>query len=112
MLTYGISDPDHSEYCSLADFYCNESVIEIRIPWYLLNVMNSTVGECLSNFYGNEGIVVQQIPDIRLGVGISGQTEISLQSMGYTVREKSLFHTRLKKSYAIIQQGMNGFMEY
>lgn len=112
LLTYGISDPDHSEYCSLADFYCNESVIEIRIPWYLLNVMNSTVGECLSNFYGNEGIVVQQIPDIRLGVGISGQTEISLQSMGYTVREKSLFHTRLKKSYAIIQQGMNGFMEY
>lgn len=111
-LTYGITDPDSPAFHSLADFYCRGEVIELRIPWYLLNVMNSTAGVCLNDFYGADGVDITDIPGIQLGIGAAGEEQIPLQDIGYSTKERSYFHTRLKKSYAIVQKAMEGFMEY
>ena len=112
LLTYGITDPDSPNYNSLADFYQNGNVIELRIPWYLLNVMNSTIGVCLDDFYSIGGIDVTDIPGMKLGVGVSGDQNIALQDVGYFTKEQSSFHTRLKKSYAIVQEGMESLTDY
>lgn len=112
LLTYGITDPDSSQYHSLADFYCRGNIIEVRIPWYLLNVMNSTVGVCLGDFYVEDAAEWSTFTDVRLGLASPGQTDVPLYIMGYTTKSESSFHTRLKKSYEIICQGMQDFMEY
>ena len=106
LLTYGITDPDHEQYCSLADFYCNENMIEVRIPWYLLNVMNSTCGVCLQDFYDAGGVDVMDIDHIKIGVGTPDNDFITLHDIGYTTKAASSFHTRLKQSYFIVQRGM------
>ncbi len=111
LLTYGIADPDSEAYCSLADFYCRDQVIEVRIPWYLLNVMNSTVGVCLADFYSAGGVTMTDIPGIRIGLGVPGASDIPLADIGYTTKERSSFHTRLKKSYAIVRKALEGLME-
>lgn len=112
LLTYGITDPDSPAYNSLADFYYQNGVAEVRIPWYLLNVMNSTLGVCLNDFYTAGGVDVSDMPGVRLGIGTPGGKNIPLHDIGYAPREQSYFHTRLKKSYAIVQKAMENFMEY
>lgn len=112
LLTYGITDPSDPQYCSLADFYCHGNVIELRIPWYLLNVMNSTIGVCLNNFYAGDGVDVTDMPGVWLGLGSPGETAIPLEDIGYFTKERSSFHTRLKKSYAIVQAAMENLMVY
>ncbi len=111
-LTYGIADPDSPAYNSLADFYCQEGVVELRIPWYLLNVMNSTTGVCLNDFYAADGVDVADMPGVSLGLGIPGEQHIPMQDIGYATKERSSFHTRLKKSYGIVQNALENFMEY
>ena len=111
-LTYGITDPNRPEYNSLADFYCLGEVLEVRIPWYLLNVMNSTEGVCLNDFYKMDGVDVTHIPGVQIGIGAAGEKNIPLQDIGYFTKERSSFHTRLKKSYTIVQNAMKNFMEY
>ena len=110
LLTYGITDPNSPDYNSLSDFYYRDSVIELRVPWYLLNVMNSTSGLCLNDFYKDGGIDVEKISDIYIGLGMLGDDEISLKNIGYYTKEHSSFHTRLKKSYYIVQEAMENFM--
>ena len=110
-LTYGVADPDSPSYDSLADFYCRDDIIEIRIPWYLLNVMNSTAGVCLGDYYTAGGVDTADMPGVRLGIGRPGEEEIALADMGYAGKAHASFHTRLKKSYAIVQAAMESFME-
>lgn len=109
---YGITDPDSPAYHSLADFYCRGGVIELRIPWYLLNVMNSTAGVCLNDFFAAGGVDVTDIPGIQLGIGVPGEEQIPLQDIGYFTKDRSSFHTRLKKSYDIVRSALEHFMEY
>lgn len=112
LLTYGITDPNNPNYNSLADFYRNGNTIELRIPWYLLNVMNSTIGVCLNDFYSSDGVDVMDMPGLKLGLGLPGEQNIALQDAGYFTKQQSAFHTRLKKSYPIVQSAMEDLMEY
>lgn len=106
LLTYGITDPDSPQYHSLADFYCRGQVIEVRIPWYLLNVMNSTAGVCLKDFYRTGEVDTEDMPGVRIGIGAPDQEEIPMGDLGYSTKAHSSFHTRLKKSYDIVRDAM------
>jgi hypothetical protein len=110
-LTYGITDPDSPQYCSLADFYRSGGVIEVRLPWYLLNVMNSTLGVCLGDFYTEGGAEPAAMPGLGIGIGFPGEEGIPLADAGYFTKERSSYHTRLKKSYAIVQAAMETLRE-
>lgn len=110
LLTYGISDSESKEYNSLADFYYKDGTLEIRIPWYLLNVMNSTEGVCLDDFYQSGGVETIHIQSIDIGIGIPGDDNINLSDTGYSTKEYSSFHTRLKKSYYIVKTAMENLI--
>lgn len=111
LLTYGISDPDSDDYNSLADFYCKNNTIEIRLPWYLLNVANSTNGTRLGDFYNDGDVTFSTISQICVGAGEKG-TSINLDTINYTTKSTSEFHTRLKKSYDVIQKTMESLMAF
>ncbi|WP_368505009.1 hypothetical protein AB3N04_05005 [Alkalihalophilus sp. As8PL] len=67
-LRHGNGNPNASEYDSLADFYVNEEegVIEIRIPWLLLNVKDPSSKEVMADLYFNpEGSIT--IEGIHIG---------------------------------------------
>lgn len=106
LLQYGIGDPNYKNFNSLADFYCKNNTIEIRIPWYLLNVQNSTIGARLNDFYKDKEIYTEKIESIKIGVTKGQKEDISLYDIGYKAKEKSTYHTRLKKSYDIIKNGL------
>ncbi|MCJ8008375.1 hypothetical protein ACFFF5_16090 [Lederbergia wuyishanensis] len=52
-LRHGNGNPDSKEYDSLADYYINEEkgIIEIRIPWLLLNVKDPSQREVMGDLY-------------------------------------------------------------
>lgn len=112
LLTYGINNPDSKDFNSLADFYFKDGCIEIRIPWYVLNVMNSTIGVCLDDFYLSGDINTQKFSSIKVGLARLDDKDIELYDIGYFTKSKSSFHTRLKKSYEIIKETLSGFMEF
>ena len=111
LLTYGITDAESGDYNSLADFYSAGGLTEIRIPWYLLNVMNSTNGTCLADFYEN-GTDFEIFSSVKVGICRPGDKNVQLGGIGYKTKENSSFHTRLKQSYYMVRDAMKDFMEF
>ena len=111
LLKYGVTDPASEDFDNIADFYCAGGNLEIRIPWSIINVMNSTAGVCLGDFYSLGSIDTVDVPSVEIGCGLAGSSKITLVDTGYHTKEKSYYHTRLKKSYVIIQEALEGFME-
>ncbi len=54
-LTYGTADPSHGEYNSLTDFSKDGDVLEVRIPWSLINVRDPMRRMIQRDFYA-EGL--------------------------------------------------------
>ncbi|WP_456272080.1 hypothetical protein [Bacillus sp. AK031] len=52
-LRYGIGNPEHTDYNSLSDFYVNEKdgMIEIRIPWLMLNYRDPSQQEIIGDLW-------------------------------------------------------------
>lgn len=52
-LKHGIANPNHPNYDSLADFYIDsyKGMIELRLPWLLLNVKDPSLKEIIGNFW-------------------------------------------------------------
>lgn len=111
LLHFGISDPDSKDYDSLADFCEKDGVIEVRVPWYLLGIVNSAEMVSIDDFYENGTIRFSKISGLKLGIGAPGE-EIALKASGYEGIPAVEFHTRLKKSYDIIRSYWNKFMEF
>ena len=105
-LVFGNSDYDSNEYNSLADFYVKEDVIELRIPWLLINVIDPINGIALGDFY-KEGINTQQKIN-QIGLQVLAETDghiTKVTSPSYLRLEKSNTHydERTKKSYEVLQ---------
>lgn len=108
-LTFGISDSESPEYNSLSDFYAKGDTVEIRLPWYLLNVLNINEGVAMNDFNKEKALSTTKFTDIKVGCGVlSGEaSEIQLNSVGLKFKERSSYHTRLKKSYTYIQKTLS-----
>ena len=77
--------------------------MEFRIPWYLLNVMNSTQGTVIGDFYNEGSINFTDVQEINIGIGKTGDN-IELKSIPCEEKQQSSYHTRLKKSYEILKE--------
>ena len=100
-MKFGNANPDSADYDSKADFYFSGNTVEIRIAWYLLNVMNPTTKACISTpFKGNE-ITYSSFDGIKIGSGTSGKIEI-MDAKFSAVKEIKL-DQRLKKVYYSLQ---------
>lgn len=100
LLRYGIANPESEKYCSQADFYYKNGKVEIRLAWYLLNVMNARLGVCMDEF-NSANISFTNFDEIRIGSGQSGN--ISLFPAYFEPIENMKTTERLKQSYGYMQ---------
>lgn len=99
-LIRGNANPASSGYNSLADYFVGDGHIEIRIAWYLLNVVNSRTKTAVAELSGSE-IDFEQFSTIRLGVGKG--SEITLYNTGFDGIKDFTSEQRLKKSYYYVK---------
>lgn len=121
ILKHGISNPQRSEFDSLADFYMDEinGTIEIRLPWLLLNFTDPTQREVWADLYderkdkeiiegvrvsalllGEDGTVVSSFPPIQDGKVAHEATKMyTWETWDLPQKEE-----RLKASYYILQK--------
>lgn len=121
-LKQGISNPKHRDYYSLADYYMKENgVIEIRIPWLLLQFQDPSQREVIGDLYedgGKEGEASSvKIEDITIAVvkkngeewvdTIPERTEdgiLPFINYQWETWNEPLYEERLKQSYYLVQE--------
>ena len=106
LLTYGIANPGHKDYNSLADYYIDENNLEIKIPWLLLNISDPSSKMRLADFYQYDWFESESIESIFFGAAFVSQDEtayINLYESTWDDWEQPTYHTRLKQSYEIIK---------
>ena len=115
-LLHGNANPKSDNYSSLADFYINQqnSSIELRIAWQLLNVADPSTKTVIGDLYSHEEFNINPIKIDGFNFElyrISGGNITGGGSGFYSWEpwEKVHYHERLKKSYEIIK---NNFAEY
>ena len=112
LLHYGNGNPDNSGYDSLSDFYYGDNAIELRIPWYLLNVVNGSEKKMIGDFYQSGQITFTDGGSIKLGAVFAGDnSQVQMQTYQWNAIEKSAFHTRLKDSYQVLQSCFSSLMK-
>lgn len=110
-LTYGNGDPSSKDYMSLSDFIYNEKegILEIRIPWQLLNVMDPSSKQIMSDFYTGQSITPTDFDGFTVGLGVIGEQDRTVSLNGTYAYEgwtTPTYHERLKPSYKILQKAL------
>lgn len=110
-LTFGNANPSDGSFNSLSDFYAVGGVVELRIPWYLLNVMNAPEKALLDDFYSKGRVTVTAGGDIYMGACETGDNKtLTLVRFDWPKISLSKYHMRLKKSYPLIRDGFANLM--
>lgn len=101
-LRHGNNHPDSEDYDSLADFCYGDRMVEVRLPWALLNVSNPVYMQIHEDYYKNYGVQSETIKKCYIGVGIGTEAEILMNA--YTLDWKDpKYEERLKDSYWMLQ---------
>ncbi len=101
ILRYGNANPDAENYDSLADFYSNDNIIELRLPWQILNFSSPAESKIHDDYYKKYGVEDMEIDEIY--VGVSSDKNIKLSKYELESWQDAEYHERLKKSYYIIK---------
>jgi len=108
-LTHGINNPSHHNFNSLADFSFGPNLVEIRIPWMLLNFFDPSTMQVHDDYFDNFGVEGLSIKNIYVGVAHSNSKHVSMSPIDlHSWRGNLKFHERLKSSYYIMQQAWRG----
>ncbi len=110
-LTYGNGDPSSEDYQSLSDFIYNEeqAILEIRIPWQLLNVMDPSTKQIMSDFYTEQNITPVEFEGFTVGFGILQENNQTISLNGtytYDTWKTPTYHERLKPAYYELQHAL------
>ncbi|MBB4825109.1 hypothetical protein HNO89_002338 [Sporosarcina luteola] len=115
-LQFGNGNPKSADYDSLADFAVSQDgrVLEVRLPWLLLNFKDPSRLEIMGDLYGGDGLASSQtIEDIGIYLAAIKEDEKLLQiapnaTNGYRYTWKAWdeppHSERLKQSYTILQE--------
>lgn len=114
-LRKGNGNPESRDYDSLADYEINEEegIVEIRIPWLLLNFTDPSRREVWADLYANEEMTTEITDGIEVGLLLVENEEVKLSVpdnksdlKSYTWEEWALleYKERLKESYYILQE--------
>ncbi|HOV70011.1 MAG TPA: family 2 glycosyl transferase, partial [Clostridia bacterium] len=113
-LLYGISNPDSPEYKSLADFYHKDNVIELRIPWQLLNVMDPSTLRIMDDLYTMQSIVPTKTSGFHFGLAKKRAADepVTIKMNGVYIWDSWIlpeYRERLKPSYKVLQEAFPAF---
>jgi len=104
-LTHGINNPSHRNFNSLADFSFGDDLVEIRIPWMLLNFFDPSTMQVHDDYFDNFGVEGLSINNIYIGVARSNSSYVAMSPIYLQAwRGRLQFHERLKSSFYIIQE--------
>lgn len=110
-LLIGDANPSHNNFNSLSDFAINGNIIELRIPWQLLNIMDPSTKMAINDFYNKKEIAPLKIKGIYIGSILFKNnvvTENSNMKFYYWNKwEVPTYHERLKPSYYILKKTFN-----
>ncbi len=114
-LRYGNGNPKAQEYKSLSDFYFKNGKLEIRIPWQLLNVMDPSGKQHISDFLKTHVISPQAYQSFDFGFAYRTCTESLKITLGgsyeYNGWNTPTWHERLKPAYYELQNYFKKFTE-
>lgn len=114
-LRYGNGNPKAQEYKSLSDFYFKNGKLEIRIPWQLLNVMDPSGKQQISDFRKTQAISPQAYQSFDFGFAYRTGTESLKITLGgsyeYNGWNTPTWHERLKPAYYELQNYFKKFTE-
>nr|WP_254177978.1 MULTISPECIES: hypothetical protein [unclassified Planococcus (in: firmicutes)] len=113
-LRFGIADPEDDQYDSLNDYYYSEEagILEIRIPWMLLNAKDPAKKEFTGDLQEDGIAASMTVEGIEAAAVLENSDGKELESMGldssklYSWEPWGLPQTqeRLKESYYILQE--------
>lgn len=114
-LRYGNGNPEADDYKSLSDFYFKNGKLEIRIPWQLLNVMDPSGKQQISDFRKTQVISPQAYQSFDFGFAYRTGTESLKITLGgsyeYNGWNIPTWHERLKPAYYELQNYFKKFTE-
>jgi len=106
-LTHGIGDPASPHFNSLTDFSFGENLVEVRLPWTLLNFFDPSSMHVHDDYYDHFGVERLRVQYIHIGIA-SENVEAPMSPIplrGWSGwRDQVEFHERLKQSYFIMQE--------
>ena len=109
LLTHGINNPTHSSFNSIADFCFGENLVEIRLPWMLLNFFDPSTKQVHDDYYDCFGVEGMYVYDIYIGVACADSSHVAMSPIQLKSWRGNLqFHERLKLSYFIMQEAWGG----
>ncbi|WP_273124006.1 hypothetical protein ACNRWW_17120 [Metabacillus sp. HB246100] len=112
-LLYANGNPEVENSNTLADFYRKDGVLEVRIPWLMLNVKDPSQKEVMGDIWSEKGLESEFTIDgiSAKVVVVSNEQEVIQQSspnewLYYTWEnwQTPSFHERLKESYPMVQE--------
>lgn len=103
-LIEGNANPNAKDYNSLTNYNLSAHTLELRLPWQLLNFYDPSNHQIIGDMYKNRAITGKSVDNIGIGVTI-GNNKIRLKDHAYLLPKwrQPTYHTRLKKSYYLLQ---------
>ncbi len=106
VLVCGNSNPNASDFNSLADYCFGENCVEIKLPWQMLNFSNPSKMQIHDDYYAKYGIEYMSIDRLYAGAVVNPHNDtavllgsFSLKGWGSNVE----YHERLKPLYYALQ---------
>ncbi|MCM1183384.1 MAG: family 2 glycosyl transferase [Roseburia sp.] len=103
-LVFGNSDYDSEEYNSLADFCYEGDILEIRIPWLLLNFRDPSTKEIEDDFWKNKYFSGIKADGIWIGLSAEEDGTIALVKYQWDNWDYYPYFERLRKGYYMLQE--------
>ncbi len=106
MLREGNANPNMPDYDSLADYCYGDGVLEVRIPWQMLNYFDPTDAKIHDDYYDYYGVIGTDSDGIMVGVNSAlsdNRTVLApfeIEALGDSVD----YQERLKLSYDIVKE--------
>ena len=104
-LTHGNANPESEDYDSLADFYCKDGAIELRLPWSILNFYDPSLMMIHNDYYEKYGVAELALDRIYIGAGL-GKDRARIHLLPFkpkTWTDNVTYHERVKDSYDILR---------
>ena len=102
-LIHGNADPDSDDFNSLADYCYGPGIVEVRIPWAMLNFSDPSQMMIHDDYYEHYGVKPIGIDKMDIGLALAGEPA-EFQSLPLKGWETVQVHERRKQSYYSVQQ--------